>query len=102
MTVVIPPQRGHCPTFPWCSGSEAAHRVHVGELHVLNTTRGAELRVSLNAEDDQPPRVHLEATFDTSGPAMDLAELDPTEAVELAGVFLRLARIAQGATNGAR
>ncbi len=67
---------------------------------MLGTFRGTELRVSLSAEDEQEPVVDVEVAFDPGGPLMQLAELEAPEAVELAGVFLRLARIAQGAKDG--
>lgn len=94
------PQRHGCPVHEWCGESAAGHRSHVGEVHVLTTSRGLEFRVSLNAEGDGAPVVQLEAAFESSGPLMDLAELDPAEALELAGFLLRLARVAEVERTG--
>ena len=99
MAVVIPTQRRRCASWDWCTVPAAGHRVHVGEVHVVKTLQGTELRISLNADAEHPPVVHLEAAFVPGGTPMEVTELDATEALELAGVFLRLARIAQEAKN---
>jgi hypothetical protein len=95
MAINIPPQRHRCTRHEWCLARGQGHKVHLGEVHVLSTANGTELRVSLNAEGDQDPVVHVEATFESGGPLMELAELGAAEAVELAGFLLRLARAAQ-------
>jgi len=95
MTAAIPPQRNRCRMHVWCTATTRRHRVHTGEAFLLTTVRGVELRVALTAENDQPPVVTLEASFETSGPLMQLAELEVAEALELAEVFQRLARAAR-------
>jgi hypothetical protein len=102
MAVDIPPQRHRCPVHDWCTTAGHGHRAHVGEAHVLSTERGTEFRVSLTAEDDEPPLVHVEAALNGDGPLMEVAELDAAEALELAGFLLRLARVAQVERNEAR
>lgn len=102
MGVGIPPQRHRCPVHGWCTTAGQGHRTHVGEAQVLTTDRGTEFRVTLSAEDHGPPLVQIEATFDSGGPPMEVAELDAAEAVELAGFLLRLARVAQVERNEAR
>jgi hypothetical protein len=102
MAVGIPPQRQRCPMHDWCTTAGHGHRAHVGEAHVLTAERGTEFRVSLSAEDDEPPLVQVEAAFDSGGPLMEVAELDAAEALELAGFLLRLARVAQVERNEAR
>jgi len=99
MAVNIPPQRHRCTTHEWCVERGQGHQTHAGEAQVLTTARGTEIRVSLMAEGDEAPVVHMEAAFDRGGPLMELAELDAAEAVELAGFLLRLARVAQSARN---
>jgi hypothetical protein len=96
MAVNIPPQRHRCTRHVWCVERGPAHQTHAGEAQVLATSRGTEIRLSLTAEGDQPPVVQMEAAFERGGPMMELAELDATEAVELAGFLLRLARVAEG------
>ncbi|HSE09476.1 MAG TPA: hypothetical protein VLB29_12490 [Nocardioidaceae bacterium] len=100
MAASIPPQRHRCPVHEWCTEAGPVHEAHVGEVHVLTTARGLEFRVSLNAEGDAAPVVQMEAAFERSGPLMDLAELDPAEALELAGFLLRLARVAEVERTG--
>ena len=95
MAVNIPPQRHRCTKHEWCVSRGQGHRVHVGEAQLLTTSRGTEIRVSLSAEDDEEPIVHLEAAFERGGAVMELAELAAPEAIELAGFLLRFARVAQ-------
>ena len=102
MSVSIPPQRRVCATYDWCMASGQRHQTHVGEVHTVGTSRGTEVRVSLSAHNDEDPLVELEVAFEPGGPAMEVAQLDPAEAVELAGCFLRLARTAQNADRGIR
>ena len=100
MAASIPPQRRSCATYDWCTASGQRHHSHVGELHVLDTSGGTELRVSLSAQEREEPRLELEVAFQPGGPSMEVAALDAAEAVELAGVCLRLARIAQSVEKG--
>jgi hypothetical protein len=102
MAVDIPPQRHRCPVHDWCTTAGHGHKAHVGEAHVLSAERGTEFRLSLSAEGDQPPLVQIEASFDSGGALMEVAELDAAEALELAGFLLRLARVAQVERNEAR
>lgn len=95
----IPPQRHRCTKHQWCLARVQGHHVHVGEVHLLTTARGTEIRVSLNAEEDAEPVVHMEATFDRGGAMMELAELEATEAIELAGYLMSLGRVAQVERN---
>lgn len=95
MTAAIPPQRNRCLVHAWCTATTPRHRVHTGGNVLLTTARDVELRVALTAEDDQPPVVTLEASFESAGPLMQLAELEVAEALELAEVFQRLARAAR-------
>lgn len=96
MTDGIPPQRRRCPTYEWCDERSPGHRVHVGEAKVLPTSHGREIRVSVTANAGQEPVVIVEGAFDHGGPHMEVAELDPAEAIELAGFLLRLGRVARG------
>lgn len=93
----IPSQRQRCATYEWCTATVRGHRSHVGEVHRLATARGTRLRVSLMAEDQHDPVVVIEAAFHRDNPLLEVAELEPAEAVELAGMFLRLARVGHGA-----
>lgn len=102
MAVGIPSQRHRCPTYEWCTERAAGHKDHVGEIQVLTTAQGHEIRVSLIATGDKQPVVQVEASFDHPTPMMEVAEMDPAEAVELAGFLLRLARVAQGSGEGVR
>jgi hypothetical protein len=95
MAVNIPPQRHRCPRHDWCTVPVRGHQAHAGEARVLTTSRGVEIRVSLTAEGDQEPVLQMEAAFESGTPMMELAEMEPVEAVELAGFLLRLARVAQ-------
>ena len=95
MTAIPSPQQ-RCIVHEWCTVLRPGHRTHIGEVHLLATSRGTRLRVSLVAEDRSEPFVHLEAAFHAEGPLLEVAELDPAEAVELAGMFLRLARVGRG------
>jgi hypothetical protein len=102
MGVDIPPQRHRCPAYEWCVERREGHSVHVGEVHVLTTSRGIEIRVLLSATEAHAPVVQIEAALEKGGPLMELTELDAAEAVELAGFLLRLARVAQGSGEGVR
>ena len=102
MAVSIPPQRRACATYDWCMASGPRHDAHLGEVHTVDTSRGTQMRVSLSAHNDEEPLVELEVAFEPGGPAMEVAQLDAAEAVELAGIFLRLARVAQSADKGIR
>jgi hypothetical protein len=66
----------------------------VSQPHVLRTAHDATLQVSLTAENRHEPVVHLEAALGRADVLLEIADLDPAEAVELAGVLLRLARTA--------
>lgn len=89
---VIPSQRRRCATYAWCTVPSRRHRVHTGEGQTLVASTGARLRVSLSAENGQDPAVQLEASYGPDEPMLEIADLTPAEAVELAGIFLRLAR----------
>lgn len=102
MAADIPPQRHRCLVHEWCTTAGPGHRTHVGEVHVLTTERGTELRVALTAEDRERPVVQFEAVLDEDGPPMEVADLDAAEAVELAGFLLRAARVAQVERNETR
>lgn len=102
MAVGIPSQRHMCPAYEWCVERAPGHREHVGEVRVLTTSRGHEVRVSLSADYEQEPVVQIEAALNRGGPVMEVAELDAAEAVELAGFLLRLARVAQASGKGVR
>ena len=102
MGVGIPPQRHRCLVHDWCTTAGHGHRTHLGEPQVLTTDRGTEFRVTLSAEDHDPPLVQVEARFERGGPPLEVAELDAAEAVELAGFLLRVARVAQVERNEAR
>jgi hypothetical protein len=102
MAANIPPQRHRCPKHDWCTVPGHGHQTHVGEARVLTTSRGTEIRVSLTAEGNQEPILQMEAAFESGTPMMELAALDPVEAVELAGFLLRLARVAQDARHEIR
>ena len=95
MAADIPPQRHRCPIYEWCEERTPGHRVHVGEAHVVNTSRGTELRVSVTANAHHGPVLLVEGAFNHGGPMMELTELDPQEAVDLAELFLRLAHVAR-------
>lgn len=88
----IPSQRRRCATYDWCTAATRGHRVHTSESQTLTAATGVRLRVSLCAEDDREPFVHIEASFGPDEPLLEIAELDPAEALELAGMFLRQAR----------
>lgn len=92
----VPSRRQQCPTHAWCTSVGRGHRTHVGEVQVITTSQRTRLRLSLVAENDNPPVVHIEATFAAEEPLMEIAELAPAEAVQLAGILLRLARSAHG------
>lgn len=102
MTGGIPPQRHRCPSYEWCTERTPGHKDHVGQIQLMTTSRGQELRVSLTATRDNAPTVLIEATLDPHGPMMEVAEMDPAEAVELASFLLRLARVAQESGEGVR
>lgn len=99
MAVSIPPQRHRCSRHRWCLARGQGHQVHRGEAHLLTTSLGTEIRVSLSAEGDAEPVVHLEAALDRGGAMLELAELEPAEAVELAGFLLHLGQDAQTGRN---
>lgn len=101
MSVSVPSQRQRCPVYAWCTASSIGHVEHVGEISLITTTRGREVRVNLQAERDNPPGVLVEVTFEEGGPAMQVVTLGAPEALELAGVFLRLARDAWTARDRA-
>ncbi len=88
----IPPQRRRCATYDWCTVAARGHRVHTGEGQTLALSSGARLRVSVVAENGGEPFVDLEGSFGPDGPLLEIAELAPAEALELAGMFLRQAR----------
>lgn len=90
----IPSQRQQCAVHEWCTAVGRGHRAHVSKPHVFTTAQDATLQVSLTAEDRQAPVVHLQAAFALGDPLMEITELEPAEAVELAGLLLRLARTA--------
>ena len=98
----IPEQRHRCPRHEWCVERLRGHHTHVGDQQILTTSRGTEIRVSLSAEGDATPVVQMEATFERGGPAMELAELEAAEAVELAGSLLGQARVAELDRNKVR
>jgi hypothetical protein len=99
MAVNVPTQRRRCPRHTWCNQRGQGHSAHEGEVQVLATAHGTAIRLSLTADDDDAPSVHVEASLDEGGPMMDLAELAPAEATDLAGLLLRLARVTQVAEN---
>jgi hypothetical protein len=98
----IPPQRRRCPTYEWCHERAPGHRLHVGEEQLLTTSRGTEIRVSVTANAGQEPVVLIEGAFDHGGPMMEMAELDASEAMELAGFLSRLGRLARGSGKEVR
>ncbi len=95
----IPSQRRRCAVYDWCTTVGTGHRTHVSKPHVFRTAGGATLQVSVTAEDHGAPAVHLEAGFGPGEALMEITELEPAEAVELAGLLLRLARTAQADTD---
>lgn len=95
----IPSQRQRCDVFDWCTASGRRHEQHVGEVRILVTETGRRLRVSLTAEGDAPPRLAVELSFRDDQPLLEVVELEPAEAVELAGMLLRLARTAHTARH---
>ena len=88
----IPSQRRHCTTYEWCTAATRGHRVHTSEGQTLTAATGVRLRVSLTAEDHREPFVLIEASYGAEEPLLEIAVLDPAEALELAGMFLRQAR----------
>lgn len=85
---VVPPQGRRCPTHEWCTLSSDGHHSHIGDVHVIGTALRSQVSLSLDArEGASVVRVQ-------TGPT-GLVALEPAEAVELAGVLLRLARTAQ-------
>jgi hypothetical protein len=91
----IPSQRNRCTKHAWCVARSHGHPVHQGAPQSLTTSAGTELRLSLSAEDDDAPTVLLEATFESGGAMLEIAELDVPEAIELAEFLLRLAGTTQ-------
>lgn len=99
----IPSQRQRCAVHEWCTSAGRGHRTHVSQPHVLTTVGEAILQVSLTAEDEQKPVIHLEAAFAPGQVLMEISDLEPAAAIELAGLLLRLARTAHiGSDQGAR
>lgn len=90
----IPSQRQQCAVYDWCTAVGRGHRTHVSKPHIFRTADLSMLQVSLTAEDQHAPVVHLEAAFGPGEVLMEITELEPAEAVELAGLLLRLARTA--------
>ncbi|HEU4512171.1 MAG TPA: hypothetical protein VFR87_03610 [Nocardioidaceae bacterium] len=88
----IPSQRQQCVVYAWCTAVGRGHRTHVSKPLVFRTAQDPVLQVSLTAENQHAPFVHLEAAFASGEALMEIAELEPAEAVELAGLLLRLAR----------
>lgn len=100
MAARIPSQRNRCTMHSWCVVRSRGHRVHQGEAQTLSTAAGTEIRLALTAEADEAPVVLLEATFDSGGAMMEVAEIAVPEAVELAEFLLRLAGTAQVTRGG--
>lgn len=94
----IPSQRHRCRLYDWCT-TAGRHDVHVGEVRTLVTENGRRLRVSLTAEGDGPPVLAVEVGLRENQPLLEVVELEPVEAVELAGVLLRLARTADSSRH---
>lgn len=99
MSVSVPSQRQRCPVYSWCIASGTGHIEHIGEVNLITTERGREVRVNLQAERDRTPGVIVEVTFEEGGPGMQVVDLGAPEALELAGIFLRLARDAWAARD---
>lgn len=88
----IPAQRSRCPAHPWCTAPGRDHRVHTGHVHALTSARGTEVRLVMTAEGAAEPHVRVEVAYSPLGPGFDVVELDAAEALELAGVLLRMGR----------
>lgn len=94
----IPSQRQRCRLYDWCT-APGRHAVHVGEVRTLITGTGRRLRVSLTADDDAAAVLAVEVGLRDGQPLLEIVDLEPAEAVELAGVLLRLARTADSSRH---
>lgn len=92
MEQAVPAQRRRCTVHDWCTTPGGDHRVHGGALRTFTNSEGTEVRVLLTADGHEEPVVRIEVAYGPAGPGLEVMNLDTTEAVELAGVLLRLAR----------
>lgn len=78
-----------CPVHPWCI-VEGPHEEHTSTGRSVSTVRGREVRVWLVAEADGSPCLHVELAYSPDVPGIDVVDLEPAEAGELAAVLRAL------------
>lgn len=98
----IPAQRRSCAVHAWCTVPGRGHDLHAGRMYALASARGNEVRLVMTADGAEEPRVRVEVAYGPLGPGMEVAEMDAAEALELAGVLLRMAREANAGHNAER